>query len=233
MNQPQHFESTPKILSVIEAALRERDSELHAFRSGPGLRVTRVDSTPHADHANGTERKEWGYGEHPHVHEALRILADDLRAGCRDYDKVYGRVEPHYVTGSSTPHDVLDAWLLEGHTLRARFDATAQTFVVELVGMERHRTPMDIVQRVTGHGETIRWTDERGITRVATQGRFPNGDPSCRVTVENRPAGMPLSRTSMWYATRTGTASNLADAIKAAFAAPKIESPRYRTPSRN
>lgn len=224
MNQPQHFESTPAVLSVVEAALRDQGGTLSAFRSGSGLRVARVARVADSGAPNPLcARTELGYGEHPHVHEALRILADDLRAGGRVYVKVYGPIEPHYFSGSSTPHDALDAWLLEGHTFQARFDATAQTFVVELVGMERHRTPMDIVQRVTQGGETVRWTDERGITRVATQGQFPNGDPSCRVTVESRPVGMPLSRTSMWHARRTGTAPNLTDAIKAAFDAPKVE----------
>lgn len=37
------------------------------------------------------------YGEHPNVDEAFRILAEDYKAGGRKYDKVYGKLEEHYL----------------------------------------------------------------------------------------------------------------------------------------
>lgn len=226
MDQIQAFATTPEVLTTIEAALQQNGAVLRAFRSGTGLRVARVDSAQVAEApATADSRKEWGYGEHPHAHEALRILADDLRAGCRPYDTVYGRTEPYYVTGASTPHDDLDAWLLNGRKLNAHFDAATQTYSVELVGMEQARTSMDIVQRVAVHGETIRWTDERGVTRVATPSQFPNGEPCCSTRIENLPPGMTEHHAAMWYAKRTGTAPTLAAAIQNAFAAPKVEIP--------
>ncbi len=228
MHQFQAFESTPEVLTIIETALREGGGKMHAFLSGGGLRVVSIDVPPPAEsHApastSNDDGEQLGYGEHPHVHEALRILADDLRAGGRPYSEVYGRTETHYLTGASTPQDDLDAWLRGGHTFDARFDAANQTFVFELVGLEMATTPPDIVERAATKGETVRWTDNRGIRRVASPSRFPNGEPCCCVQVEARPEGMTHHRADMWYAKRTGAAPTLAAAIRAAFAAPKIE----------
>lgn len=223
-----NFEINPTVMTIIETALRDGKGRMHAFLSGGGLRVVRIDEPPptgipsgHVARTNNQRGKMLGYGEHPHVHEALRILADDLRAGCRPYGEVYGTEETHYFTGASTPHDELDAWIRKGSTFDARHEDGR--FVFELTGLEEARTPPETIDRVANQSETIRWTDERGVTRVATPSRFPNGEPCCCVRVEAKPEGMTHHRTDMWYAQRTGIGVTLAEAIRTAFAAPKVE----------
>ena len=122
-------------IAVIEKSLRN-GGVLHAFLSGGGLRVLRVEEGRHG--------ALLGYGEHPHVADAFRILADDLATGGRPYEAVYGPVETPYLTGASEPQDALDAWIRGGRT----FDALSSngSFVVELHGYEHAKTPKDVME---------------------------------------------------------------------------------------
>lgn len=108
-------------LHGIEQALKG-GCRLHAFRSGGGLRVVRIEEA-------GTLK---GYGEHPHVSEALIHANDDAVAGGREYSQVYGGAKPLYLTGSSVPESGLDDWLMHGNTFDAYSEA--DEFVFELKG---------------------------------------------------------------------------------------------------
>lgn len=212
-----------KAFSILEGALR-KGSVMHAFLSGGGLRVIRLEKGRHG--------KLTGYGEHPHVDEALRHAAEDFAAGGRPYSEVYGTFDfdhpeggkkgiyPMYLTGASTPDGELDAWVRQGHTFDARFEGGE--FVFELRGLEESRTPEGYVKRCTA-GETIRWTDERGVTYECSPSRFPNGEACCSTRIVSRPRGMKEHRAWMYYAVRTGKGQTLEEAVAAAFKAPKIE----------
>lgn len=98
---------------------------LHAFRSGGGLRVIRIEESKRGG-------KLVGYGEYPHVQEAL-VLANKTLG-------LFGRIPKKsvYWTGSSIPQDELDAWLLNGRT----FDAfTEDGEIVVQLHQEHYRDP--------------------------------------------------------------------------------------------
>lgn len=203
------------VQSVLETALRD-GAELRGFLSGGGLRVLNLRSR---------ERKEIAYGEHPYVHEALRILAEDYIAGHRPYDAVYGVVETHYLTGAAEPAGELDAWLRRGHRCLFRHEEGA--FVCVLRGVEIYSTPDDITRRAA-EGETVRWTDARGVTRCAKPSRLRGW---VEVHVERLPEGMSEHRADCWYAARTGRGATLVDALEAAFRAPSVEEKDHHGPS--
>lgn len=96
-----------------------------AFLSGGGLRVIRIEDA-------NQELK--GYGEHPHIDEALRHADEDYAAGGRPYDEVYGGSKTHYLTGSTTPNSELDAWIRQGSKFRATSKDDVVTF--ELLGYD-------------------------------------------------------------------------------------------------
>jgi hypothetical protein len=100
---------TMNTMAVLEKALRAGNT-MHAFRSGGGLRVIRIEK--------GQRGALKGYGEHPGVDEALQHAAEDYEAGHRDYSKVYSSkgLYPHYLTGSSSSETELDAWIRQGLT---------------------------------------------------------------------------------------------------------------------
>jgi hypothetical protein len=205
----------PLALRTIEDALRAGNL-LHAFLSGGGLRVVRIEMP-------GTPHRLVAYGEHPHVDEALRITADDYRAGGREYGAVYGKEETHYLTGSPAPNGALDAWIRKGRTWDALF--RENLFVCELRGLEDDHTPLEIVNRVLLFGEQVTWTNARGITRVAEQSRFPNGEKCCSTRVLSKPEGMSDVRTILYRVTKTGAAETLHGAIEGALAAESVEVP--------
>jgi hypothetical protein len=175
---------------------------LHGFRSGGGLRVLRVER----------DGELIGYSEHPNVTDAMRILAEDLRAGGRDYAAVYGPIETPYLTGSSTPDGDLDAWLLRGCT----FDACGEgaEIVAALQGWQHHETPKDIAARAMA-GETIEY-EANGMRYEASPTRFPNGEAamSTRCLSETKTGADPW----MWRIKQTGRGADLATAVAAAFA---------------
>lgn len=196
-----------KVMSTLETALRKGGS-IHAFLSGGGLRVLRLEEPGRGELI--------AYGEHPVVAEAFRILADDFKAGGRPYHKVYGKIEEHYLTGQSTPEDELDAWVRRGATFDAHFKNGQ--FIFELRGLHDHETPAGYHERAM-KGETLSWTSDRGVTYEIRPSRFPNGDMGSSTRQVSRPAGMKEHRAWSWYAVRRGIAPTLPEAITAAFTA--------------
>ncbi|MEK6925367.1 MAG: hypothetical protein AABW71_03980 [Nanoarchaeota archaeon] len=102
IQEPQQFTG---IDQALNAGL-----ELRAFTSGGGLRVVRIE-VPHKER-QGQLR---GYGEHPHLMEALIFAATNYMAGGVD-----GQDGPEYLTGEQTAGDSLDDWLLGGHRVFAK-----------------------------------------------------------------------------------------------------------------
>jgi len=179
-------------------------SKLHGFRSGGGLRVLSM------------EGPFKGYGEHPHIADAMRILAEDLDAGGRAYADVYGPVHAHYLTGASEPADLLDARMLRGDTIDAA--GRDDGITVEIRGYREHETPEDVV-RAARSGIVTRWTDTRGVTFEARPCTFPNGEAGCSVKLVEVPVGMLRHRALMWRTVQRGHAGSLIDAIAAALVA--------------
>lgn len=197
-------------LEHIEQKLRD-GAKLHAFRSGGGLRVVRVEM----------EGELVGYGEHPQVEDALSHCDEDCLHGGRDYREVYGRAKPNYLTGSSSPTSELDAWLLRGQT----FDAarTLGGFEVVLSGYAHMETPAHVSEAVFKHKQTVEW-EERGFRYRATPSAFPgNREPCMLINTISRPEGRHHLDDTMWNIEKRGSGSTLTEAFAAAIMAPEVE----------
>jgi len=192
---------------IIETVLRS-GARLHGFRSGGGLRVLRIERNV----------RDLAYGEAPTFGEAMRHLADDLTTGGRRYEDVYGKIEPHYLTGTSTPDGDADRWLLRGCTIDVHAEDGA--IVAVLSGWGEQKTPSDIVARTLA-GETVEWASPRGLVYETSPYRFPNGDVGtstrCLSTVKD--GADPW----MWRTTQTGRGTDVTEALAAAFLAEPIE----------
>jgi hypothetical protein len=187
----------------IHKGLRE-GARLHAFLSGGGLRVVRLEK----------EGKLIGYGEHPYIEEALRHADEDTAAGQRDYKKVYGKIYDHYYTGSSSPSSDLDAWVRQGRT----FDVTYEDgqFQATMGSLEDTHIPKDMQERVktTGQAETF---TSRGYTYEVTPCRFANGEIG--VSGKVLETTLDTNKAWMYHAVRTGRGTTLLEALTNAMAA--------------
>ena len=188
---------------VLEHALRS-GGKMHAFLSGGGLRVVRIEACGDLV----------AYGEHPVMSDALRICAEDFLCGGRKYKDVYGSVETHYLTGQSEPDGDLDALVRKSGTFDASFGGGV--FLFELHGFEQHEAPAGVQDRATA-GETVRYTDDRGMRFVASPSRFPNGERCYSVSVEFKPENMKGEDVWMWRSVRKGAGTTLIKAIESAF----------------
>lgn len=197
---------------VVEKYIR-KGARLHAFLSGGGLRVLRVEKVKSG--------KLLGYGEHPDVNDAFRILADDLKAGGRDYDDVYNNEEETaYLTGQSEPTDKLDAWVRKGYGFDAFIKNKKMVFVLK--GWEHQPHPGDIEARVRA-GETVEWESPRGYRFKSHPDFFPNGEAATVTETIFVPVGKTRHHDWMWQATKTGQGDTLAQAMEAAFEAEPVE----------
>lgn len=200
--------------ATIEASLRE-GGKLHAFLSGGGLRVVRV------DRGGG---KALGYGEHPHVEDALAHLAEDLKAGCRPYNETYGDKGCYtsYLTGNSVPDSQLDAWVRQGSTFDGFIDGAEVVF--EMHGYGQQEYPEGLRERVmkTGKSETF---ESRGYTFEVGPFTFPgNWEKGTSMTTLKRPDdGRPNHRDTMFKTVQTGRAGTLSEAVTLAVAAEPVE----------
>jgi hypothetical protein len=192
----------------LTAALKK--GKLHGFRSGGGLRVFRIDKGD----------KCFAYGEHPNAMEALALLAKDSTLGGRGYEKVYGVLHPHYLTGSSVPDGELDRWILAGNTVDAVL--TNKVVTVALEGYGEHTVPDEILaqaRRVPGVGVTY---SNRGFMLRSTCDSSGGVSTECLIC----PPGRPQHRAWMWHEVRTGIGASFFEAVSSAFAAVPVESER-------
>ncbi len=198
-------------LAHIETALA-RGCHLHAFLSGGGLRVIRVEDT------DGTLK---GYGEHPHVEDALAHANLDVEAGGRPYEEVYGKQFPHYLTGDTKTTSGLDAWVRQGNTFDVRKEG--DEFVFDLVGYGRFDLPSNIQERMDKGEDNVEWDDDRGFRYCAKHSRFPNGDPAIMTSVVSQPDGVTGADPWMWPIRKTGRGSSFWDAFNASWEATPME----------
>ncbi|MBN2459091.1 hypothetical protein JXB28_02305 [Candidatus Woesearchaeota archaeon] len=196
-------------LSGLEKALKE-GCKLHGFRSGGGLRVIRIEK----------ENKLKGYGEHPNVEDALSHANEDFLAGGRKYSEVYGKLKPHYLTGTSSATSSLDGWLLRGRTI----DAYVQKgeFVVELRGLTLVEVPGDVIERVKEISVPITWF-QRGFTYETRQSKLPNGDQCYATKVLKSPKEKGGRDAWMYNMVKKGKGKSFFDALEVAFEANEIE----------
>lgn len=190
---------------TIERALRA-GHKLHAFLSGGGLRVVRI-------RKGG---KEKGYGEHPHIEDAMSHAAEDFLAGGRPYNEVYGGSKPHYLTGASTPSTRLDAWVRGGRDFDAH--AVDNIIVVTLpTFVEDTPKPPDLAERVKAEGVVL-W-ESRGYRFESSPFVFANGE----VGYSSRCLDEGVRDAFHFAATRTGQAARLVEAIELALDAEPVE----------
>lgn len=198
-------------LSGIEKALKN-GCKLHGFRSGGGLRVISIEK--------GSKSK--GYGEHPNVEDALSHANEDVLAGGREYKKVYGKLKPHYLTGSQTATSSLDDWLLRGNTI----DAYAQKgkVIVELRGYAQTETPDSVNVQIKQTGQPVVWLN-RGYTYETRPDRFPNGEHCESTRIISKPEGKNVSSSDPWMynIVKTGEGKTIFEAIESALNAEEIE----------
>jgi hypothetical protein len=197
----------------IHKALRE-GHKMHAFVSGGGLRVVRIDSSKNMLIA---------YGEHPNIEKALNHLEEDCLAGGRPYDEMYGKLHPHYLTGSLLATSNIDCWILNGN----KFDCWQENDVVvfALAGYAQTEVPEEVEERLLEleEGEAVSWAN-RGYRYVSYKDRFVNGELNTTSKIVESPPGKNASDPWMYYITKTGRGKNFWEAMRNAFAAREIES---------
>jgi hypothetical protein len=204
-------EMKPERINMVLGQALDSGLFFYAFRSGGGLRVLSLGETP---------KSQKYYGEHPNVMDALAILCDDYKAGGRRYEDVYGKLCPHYYTGSFTPDSELDRWVLQGNTVYA--SSESGKVVVTLKGYNRWVLPKDIQQAVL-HDGVSRETRGRGYIYTSSLSSFPNGDP-CVSTSARREDGSDTKGGDafMWKGTKTGHGNTFFEAVEEALKAEMI-----------
>jgi len=71
------------------------------------------------------------YGEHPNIEPALTLAELDCSLGGQPYEEVYGKITPHYLSGSAKASSSLDRWILVGRSFDISWDRDAYLFVGE------------------------------------------------------------------------------------------------------
>ena len=207
----------PKLDAKLTAALL-KGHFLHGFCSGGGLRVFRMEK-------GGKDGKLIGYGEHPNALEALSLLAEDLSKLGRAYRSVYGKLYPHYLTGSSTPQGALDERILQGDSI----DATAEggQVVVVVAGYSEYHASKEILDRARAEPDSPVRHENRGCVfatvyhyDVLAGDRYPSG---WTTSVVSLPKDMKHHRATMWRSTQTGRADTFFTALEKALVAPEVE----------
>jgi len=209
-----------KSLLGVRDALKE-GCRLHAFRSGGGLRVVRLEK----------KGKLVGYGEHWCVEEALVHAGEDFLAGNRPYNKQYkvngkkGKY-PHYLTGSSIPTSKLDKWLLGGNTFDAWKNLKGNSeYVFQLKGLKQYNIPSHIVEKVIKTHKPVSWKG-RGFNFLSYPTIIPNGDEAISTKITRAPKDKNgKKRTDDWFyhVIKTGESWIFFNAIKKAIEAPEVE----------
>ncbi|HSX35460.1 MAG TPA: hypothetical protein VLH84_00835 [Patescibacteria group bacterium] len=198
----------------IEQPLRD-GHKIHAFSSGGGLRVIRIET------ASG---QLVGYGEAPQVEEALEHAALDYQLGHEPYEQQYSGENArylHYWTGTTEISSPLDGHLRWGETFDAYGEQDGDGIIVSLAGIKfPPEVPPGLQGRVTATMQSETFV-ERGVTYQAEPYRFP-GDGSWGVSIKvvDNPNNI---ETSSYRYTKTGIAPTFDQAVAAAFEAPEAE----------
>lgn len=116
-------------LAGIEQALRA-GARLHSFLSGGGLRVVRLEKGGQLT----------GYGEAPHIEEALEQASRDFLAGHEPYKTVY-------LIGDTNTTSRLDAWIRAGNAMNCQYENDGQGFLCCLTGWSRALERIASVER--------------------------------------------------------------------------------------
>jgi hypothetical protein len=193
-------------LQGITSALQQ-GCRLHAFLSGGGLRVVRLEK----------EGKLKGYGEHPLANDALVHADEDFLAGGRSYQEVYGKKHPHYLTGAAKASNQLDQWMLQGYTFDAWWENDEVVF--ELGGIQQVQEPKNLAEQVQKTGADAEW-ESRGFKYLTSLCRSPSGKLGTSTKCLN-----PRKSIDCWMYdyTKTGRGKSFDEAIVNAFAAPEVE----------
>lgn len=201
---------------LVERALRE-GLVLRAFLSGGGLRVVRIVSN------DGIGDK--GYGEHPHLEEAICHAGEDYAAGGREYHELYGLGGIHtgYLTGDPVPDSPADTWIRQGQKMKAA--CVRDAFCVWLAGLEFEETPKSVMAEAKATDRPVQFLN-RGVLRECLYHPhlFANGDEGHVIT--NMPWGS-LSRTPVtsFSVRKFGSGATFQEALDAACASEVVEVP--------
>ncbi len=150
----------------LEKSMIAHGTGIHAFRSGGCLRVVRLEESGRG--------KLCGYGEHPSLTDAFRIAEDDYTVGGREYSKVYGHKETHYLTGQSSATSYLDLFVLKGCSLDIK--AVGDDLIVTSEFTRKFRIPSDVEEKIRSnrHAEVL-WHGEDDYIYVSTRSKFGDG----------------------------------------------------------
>ena len=204
---------------LIDNAVREY-GRLHAFRSGGGLRVLRID----AQKTDGG-KDNIGYGEAPVTEQAFMYLGKGLErsAGASRegsaYKAFYGTLVPHYLTGTSGCSGTLDTHVCRGSAFDVVWDTETGEFVAEAPYRSREgAVPREVIDRVI-NGESVceDYTDDRGVQFRINPSRFANGTPGATVTIIDKPEGVSHFDAYEPLVEQTGRGSTVLGAIQQIF----------------
>lgn len=197
-------------LPGIEQALRDGHT-FKAFSSGGGLRVVYIKG----------DDVDKGYGEHPHIEEALVHASDDYLAGGRPYKKVYGELYPHYLTGDTVSTSNIDLWIRKGSKFRCWYENNQ--VVLELGGYHREEFPENLVKEVQINLVTVQYTNERGYYFELSPCQFADNSMSVSRKVIAEPIDGEHRNSDMYSITKTGYGSNFWEAVVSAFESKSVE----------
>jgi len=198
-------------LQNVQEAL-SAGATMHAFRSGGGLRVFRIEK----------DQEEVGYGEHPNAQDALAHLELWLQEDNPTYEEFYGGKFPHYLTGNNTPGSCkLDAWLSKGGTLDSF--KVGKSVVVELHEWATATPPDEVtVPVVSGEKPYTTW-ENRGYKFMITPVTFANGARGYRMATTSVPRHKRFSDSTFYKIVKRGHGSTFWEALESALVAEEVE----------
>lgn len=163
----------------LEKSLKENSgSKIHGFRSGGGLRVLRLEDN---------QKNLMAYAEAPNFDTAIIYLMEDLAASGRKYEDVYGKIYPHYLTGTTEISSNIDHWLLSGRSFDIQYlYQRSFYFKSEFSHSIEYR---EVADRVTeSRKDEVFETD--GIIYHCSPINFANGEPGCSCKVIENHSGL-------------------------------------------
>lgn len=199
-------------MDILTKTLLQGNSAVHAFRSGGGLRVLRLE----AGHNRGALLC---YSEAPQFDEALEHLEKDIEndgLAAKNYKAVYGGTYPHYLTGTPAVSSKADEIIVSGGTL----DLRGGDGVITAVFQKYVHAITEEDWKPVFRGETVR-IEKRGFTYILRPVRYPEGWGGTSKTI--RGPGTEGKNDHMYQVAYTGTGATVAEAIEAALVAEPVE----------